>query len=337
MAYLSPHFEQEVFVSYSHGDPRSGTLKDWTLELVRKLERHMWDTGPEFEDFVLWRDEDLDPTSKLTDELKAKVKSSAILFIVMSPHYHKSAWCKDELTWFREQIEERRAQDPGRVFIIRARLTEEREWPGFLRDERGYAPIGFHFHDRQSDTPYCWDGSKADYDEYLKCLGTLRRTLIKHLRDLRIRKQAQAESQAAAPQTHGGTRRIYLHARAEDAPIRQEVHDRLLDDGFEPAGGTPDPGKELIDWMLESKIRIKTAKDCDALALIRAKGDANFPFTLRNIGYYERETIDRARRAPLPCAVLDHSGEELPIDVSGWGIERFDLLNGDWRGEFSNG
>ena len=140
--------------------------------------------------------------------------------------------------------------------------------------------------------------------------------------------------QEAPRYTHSGTRRIYLHARAEDAPIRQEVYDRLLEDGFDPTGDIPAPGKELLDWRLESKIRIKKAKDCDALALIRAKGDEDFPYTLRNIGHYERENIESARRAPLPCAVLDQSEEELAIDFSGWGIERFDLRNGDWRGEF---
>jgi hypothetical protein len=140
--------------------------------------------------------------------------------------------------------------------------------------------------------------------------------------------------QAAPRTTHSGTRRIYLHARAEDAPFRQKIDGLLREDGFDPTGDMPDPGKELLDWRRESKIRIKKAKDCAALALIRAKGDADFPSTLRNIGHYERETIESARRAPLPCAVLDQSDEELPIDVSGWGIERFDLRNGDWRGEF---
>jgi hypothetical protein len=92
------------------------------------------------------------------------------------------------------------------------------------------------------------------------------------------------------------------------------------------------PGKEPTDWRIESKIRIKIAKGCDALALIRAKEDANFPFTLQAIGHYERENIESERGFPLPCAVLDRSGDELPINVSG--IERFDLRKGDWRGEF---
>jgi len=39
MAFLSD-FQHDVFVSYSHGDPLSTRkpLKEWTLELTRKLE-----------------------------------------------------------------------------------------------------------------------------------------------------------------------------------------------------------------------------------------------------------------------------------------------------------
>jgi hypothetical protein len=55
---------------------------------------------------------------------------------------------------------------------------------------------------------------------------------------------------------------------------------------------------------------------------------------LLDIGVDERERIQCARGAPLPCAVLDRSGERLPIDVSGLGIARFDLSNEDWRGKF---
>ena len=44
--------------------------------------------------------------------------------------------------------------------------------------------------------------------------------------------------------------------------------------------------------------------------------------------------IQSARGAPLPCAVLDRSGQALPIDVSSYGIERFDVAKDDWRGKF---
>ncbi len=326
MAYLSPHFENDVFVSYSHGDPRSASkpLKEWTVELVSKLEKHIVALDPEFTGLDIWWDKDLDPTLQLTPELKAKVKSSGILLIVTSPHYLGSRWCKGELTWFSEQIQDR-VQDPERVFIVRAVRTDESKWPKFLRDERGFTQLGFGFHDPQNDEPYCWGGSTENINEYIRSLRTLRTILTKRLRDLHDRAQARvtrAEMQAAPRYIRNGPRRIYLHARTEDAPICLEVQDRLTEVGFNPAIDMTGPGEELRDWRRATKNRIEMAKGFDALALIRAKGDD------------ELEAIAQARGAPLPCAVLDRSGEELPIDVSGWGVEHFDLHNNHWRGEF---
>jgi hypothetical protein len=189
MAYLSPHFEQDVFVSYSHGHPGGeGTLKEWTFELLRKLKGHILDLDIdlEFSDLVIWWDKDLDPTLQLTSELKAKVRSSGILLIVMSPLYLASRWCKDELTWFSEQIQDR-LQDPERVFIVRAVRTDESKWPVFLRDERGFMQPGFGFHGTQNVEPYCWGGSTEDINEYMRSLRTLRIILTKRLRDLRDR------------------------------------------------------------------------------------------------------------------------------------------------------
>jgi len=36
----------------------------------------------------------------------------------------------------------------------------------------------------------------------------------------------------------------------------------------------------------------------------------------------------------MPCAVLDKTGEKLPLDVSGYRIDRFDVNRDTWRGEF---
>jgi hypothetical protein len=90
----------------------------------------------------------------------------------------------------------------------------------------------------------------------------------------------------------------------------------------------------MADWTRESRARIEAAKRCDALALVRGDGDERFIGDLLEIGVDERERIQFARGAPLPCAVLDRSGRTLPIDVSGYGIQRFDLDDSDWRGKF---
>ena len=90
MAFLRPHFEYDVFASYSHGVRGGDTdapLKDWTLELIRRLETDIRAVDTEFDDLHIWRDEQIDPTIHLSDELRGKVKSSGILMIVMSPRY----------------------------------------------------------------------------------------------------------------------------------------------------------------------------------------------------------------------------------------------------------
>jgi hypothetical protein len=339
MAFLRPHFEYDAFVSYSHGVRAGGSdapLRDWTLELIRRLETDIHLVDTEFDDLHIWRDEHIDPTIHLSDELRAKVSHSGILVIVMSPRYLTSTWCKDELSWFRHQIEDR-ARDQGRVFVIRALPTDESAWPEFLRDSRGHALPGFAFHDKQDAAmPYGWRGADTHRDGYVRELGRLQTALMRRLRELRANAERRVKAQApraAAPA--GGTRRIYLHARPEHASVCDEVKRALSQDGIAPLSAVADPGRDMADWTRESRARIETAKRCDALALVRGDGDERFIGDLLEIGVDERERIGAARGATLPCAVLDRSGQGLPIDVSGYGIERFDLASDDWRGRFN--
>jgi hypothetical protein len=67
---------------------------------------------------------------------------------------------------------------------------------------------------------------------------------------------------------------------------------------------------------------------------LRVDGGERFVGDLLDIGVDERERIASARGAPMPCAVLDKTGESLPLDVSPFGIERFDVNRETWRGEF---
>src|SRR5262249_42277227 len=148
--------------------------------------------------------------------------------VVMSPWYLGSAWCKDELAWFRQQVDDRR-RDVGRVFVVRALPTSESSWPEFLLDERGHALVGFRFHEASgrddSDlTPYGWRGSRANNEAYVRELGQLRTALMKRLRDLRSKNEHRIKSSPSGAVTQSlGPRRIYLHARAEHVPVREEV------------------------------------------------------------------------------------------------------------------
>jgi hypothetical protein len=337
MAFLGPYFEYDAFVSYSHGVRPGGTdapLRDWTLELIRRLETDIRLVDTEFDDLHIWRDEQIDPTIHLTDELRGKVDSSGILLIVISPRYLTSSWCRDELDWFRLQVQNRE-RDQGRVFVVRALPSDETAWPDFLRDSRGHALPGFKFHDNQDAMPYGWRGANTNRDAYVMQLGRLQTALMRRLRELRANAKRRAIVEApAAAAPPSAPRPVYLHARREYAAICDEIKRTLTQEGIPAVSPVPDHGLELADFRRESRARIKTARWCDALALLRGDGDERFIDELNEIGIDERARIEAVRGAPLPCAVLDRSGQSMPIDVSGFGIERFDLSRDDWHNKF---
>ena len=79
MAYLEPHFENDVFVSYSQGDPSGvgdSPLKRWTEDLVNKLRADIQSVDTEFDQLQLWMDAQLEPTTPLTAGLRQEVRSS---------------------------------------------------------------------------------------------------------------------------------------------------------------------------------------------------------------------------------------------------------------------
>jgi hypothetical protein len=338
MAFLQPHFDFDVFVSYSHGDPRGlGTspLKDWTRALIRRLEAQILSLDTEFDELKIWMDEQIDPTALLTDELRGKVGSAGILLIVMSKRYLGSSWCKDELDWFAGQIRDR-SGDQGRVFVLRAQATDPNAWPDCLRDGRGHAMPGFTFFSAADGTPLGWPDLHDTNSDFVKEMCRLQTALTRRLRELRARSEQRSRAEAArAPSAAvGGPRRIYLHAPPDHALERDDIRRALSSEGIVPLtaqGGAPGA---MADWQRDATARIETARRCDALALLRADAGDDFVGDLLDIGVDERERIAIARGAPMPCAILDGSGAELPIDVSHFDIARFDTKDDAWRGRF---
>jgi len=150
---------------------------------------------PELQHLNIWRDERIDPTMFLTDEIRRNVRASGILLVVMSAWYLASAWCKDEREWFREQVQDR-SRDQGRVFVIRALHTDEKDWPDFLRDSRGHALPGFKFYDTPDSVPHLWEGHYGNPKAYHQELERLRVTLTRRLRELRADAEHRARTQA---------------------------------------------------------------------------------------------------------------------------------------------
>jgi TIR domain len=351
MAYLSPHFDYDIFVSYSHGDPGGAgesPLKTWSHALIEALIADISSLSDEFDALSVWYDRDLDPTLELTPALRRKVKAAAVLIILMSPRFLRSAWCGDERAWFQNQIEDR-AGDGGRVFVVRVVPTDESVWPAFLRDERGHAIVGFRFHPppRQPEDlvqhyglpdlmPYGWPDVTGRNAAFRGELATLRTALTRRLRELKSLFESRAAVTVPATQTTERPSRIYLHARPEHASLREAIDRELRGRGgcLIVAPPTAGNGSDPAAWINESKARIAAASCCDALALLRVNGDAAFLADFLDVGVDERERIRVARGAPLPCAVLDGSGAPLEADPATFGIERFDLSDPRWQMAF---
>jgi TIR domain len=339
MAYLAPDFDPDVFVSYSHGDclgDGKSPLKEWTRTLFREiLQREIQALHPEFRTLNVWMDDKIDPTALLTAELRDTVSASGVLMIVMSEHYLASSWCHDELEWFRKQIRDR-AGDPGRVFVIRAQKTDPSKWPDFLRDERGNPLIGFTFHDPDNGMPLGWPDLRWVDVEFRKAMAGLHTALTKRLRELRERagQRSRVADAQQSPATATGSRPVYLHALPESEAARADIQLALSSDGIETVTEEPGDGPRLQDMKRESDLRIEAAKRCEALAVVRADKSRRSVVDVLEIGVDERERIAIARGRPIPCAVLDRTGERMPIDVSAYGIDRFDVNKDSWRNEF---
>ena len=263
MSYLAPGSDPDIFVSYSHGDPKGGRapLRMWTHALIRELQDHIRSLETEFKDLHLWMDPDFDPTAKLTEELRKLVSASGVLMIVMSKHYLKSDWCKDELGWFKEHIQSRRVA-AGRVFIVKAQETDTNLWPDFLCDERGHAIQGFVFHDSEDGACPLSFGLKEPDAEYFKALNRLRIWLVKRLRELRDAKCSEPEKNATPSKPTREQRRIYLYARPNEDSERIDIARTLFQDGIVSLTAAGTGGRECLpNWLIEDDGRIRPSQD----------------------------------------------------------------------------
>ncbi len=339
MAYLEPHFEPDVFVSYSHGDPGGlgdSPLKEWTRDLVARLEKSIRALEPEFANLCLWHDEGLDRTAHLTEELRGKVGASGVLMIIMSAPYLLSRWCKDELEWFGPAIQDR-AGGPRRVFIVHAQPTDQDKWPAVLRDDRGHRIPGFALYDPATKYPWRWLGAPCNSDAYFKEFGHLQTALTSRLRELRDRAEKHALAAAAAPPARppGGPRRVYLHAQAECEQARADIGRILAGDGIVALSAPPVASPNIVGFQGDAAARLERARRCEALALLRDGDDERFVWDFLDIADDERRRMEVARGAPMPCAVLDRTGANLPVELTPYtDVTHFDITRGEWRGQF---
>jgi TIR domain len=344
VAYLSPDFDFDVFMSYSHGHVpgvKNPQLRRWSQAMIDSLKANIGSLFTEFDKLTIWDDRSLDPTAAITNELRKTVQRSCLLLIVMSPRYLSSAWCTDEVAWFEHEFAERR-KGVGRIFIVRAVSTDPNKWPNCLKDERGHTDLGFRFHpetDKENVAPYGWPDLVEQNENFYSSLATLTTTLAGRLQEIKksLARQTELVTTKIAAGAVRRPPRLYLHARPEHDALRLSVANDLRAVGCKVVTSVAAAtGGSLADWAAESRARIEALQHCDALTLLRVSADHGFGDELCDIASDERERINVERNAPLPCAVLDASQAPFPMAdfARRKGIELFDLSEPAWQASF---
>ncbi|MFO1120115.1 MAG: TIR domain-containing protein [Rhodospirillales bacterium] len=322
MAYLSPDFDYDLFISYPHGDfdqVGSSRLKTWSqifvAEFVDELRLSL-----EGEQLVVFRDEDkrsgfgIDPTRELPEQLQQAVQTSGLLVVLMSPFYLKSDWCKQEANWFVAEAE-RRQRGNGFIFVARIWPTKAEDWPPELK-----GALGFWFFDRKIGRerpnrvrPFGWaDPIQHDHDgTFRKALGDLVEPAAERLKEMRERweegrREAAAQRRLAEP----SGQILYLYARSTHRRLWERARDELVQAGFAVRPSEPDPDPEQGPEA-EAKAagqRIGLLKQCDALVLLRPQPGDYFYTDLADVGVRDRRNAREDGGGPMPCAVVDFTG-----------------------------
>jgi hypothetical protein len=322
MGYLSPEYSHDLFVSYSHGDldqTGKSDLKTWSQVFVRELEAELR-AVPKFSRIAAFLDEStrsehsLDQILPLSDQVRAAVEGSALLVILMSPHYLNSGWCRDERDWWLAH-HARTGDLRGRVVVLRVWPTDHADWPEPLLDRQDPTAIGFWLHSRESvnhgTRPFGWKGTTSDADartgELLRLVNAIGRRLEQIERDLEVRRQLQR--QAARLMEEEGGQFLYLHAREAHRQVWDRISAELRAQGYIVMPGEPEPTvgdpKKLREVSDERKLLMA---DCDAVLLIGTEDGLALDRDMAAIGRNRRNLARQDSEKLLPCALLDTVG-----------------------------
>ena len=325
MSYVGQPFAHDVFISYSHGDVDGdgiSPLKRWSQAFARELESELR-VHPKFgRDLALFFDQHhhsgqgIDPMASLTDQLRTDIANSALVTVLMSPHYLSSKWCADEREWWLQAQAQLALPTDERIAVARIWPTPD-EWPAGLVDARGHQLVGFFFYDRERaelrPQPFEWpapDGtSKGEFrDNLLELVGWLWQKL-EMLKD-RVAERTAAANDVAKLAGEGQV--VYLHGRLEQAKAWERANEALSQKGFTVFPGEPDPVES--DPKKHQDIRqrrVEILSACDALLLLGSEDGRALDADLVVVGRQDRHSARAVSNRLLPCGLLDFVGASI--------------------------
>jgi hypothetical protein len=323
MSYIGAPFKYDVCVSYSHGDPKgagASKFKSYSQALIRELATEL-KAHPTFgAELSLFFDDSqdsgsgLDRMAGLTSQLRGAMGESAIFTVLMSDHYLRSGWCKDEREFWQSNTASSGLAYNERIALARIWDTTA-SWPAMLVDERGHPLVGVYFYERARlpdyQWPYDWpEPGPQSRDPFRKELLSLVGSIWQQITRLKARMDAHRKAQADVARLIEDTGQVlYLHGRADHADKWTEASEALSKNGFTVFPSEPDVVES--DPVRAQKIRerrVETLSGCDALLLVASKDGPAVEADLVVVGRHDRDSARALGKRPLPCALLDTEG-----------------------------
>jgi hypothetical protein len=339
-AYLDRYgYLHDIFVSYSQGDvdqTGSSLLKRWSAQFVDLLNKNLSTVLPRpasiFLDDSARQDNALDRLALLTDQLKIKIEKSALLQVLMSPHYLRSRWCAKELELWAASQPNRPGNGERRISVARVFETDHKDWASALKDGAGEALLGWWFYPRDgTDFPFGWSlgwEGAAPSESFSAAMnnltGSLRKRLIELEQELALQER---QRNAVAALQAGQATAIYLYGRVEHQARWNQTANHLIGAGIDVRPGAPEP--ETVDE--DEKVRetlARVASRCDAMLLVGADGFA-LDDDIDLIGRDRRNFIRSRFQKYLPCAIVDYDGLGTPPRLHAARNRGIDWLDGN--------
>jgi hypothetical protein len=313
--FLGEPFQHDLFVSYSHGafaGKHDSDLKLWSQKFAMDLRAELAGTG-EFDGISVFldegerSDENVDRTAQLTGQLRDRVTRSALFTLLMTQHYLRSKWCRQELDWWSEKHYPDTLGAGSRVYVCRVRHSEGAAWPEHLKDL-----VGYFCYDRDKNPdkarPFTWKGAQHDLDDYVNLLADVSGEMMQRLRALKgiLDEQRRQEQQARRYADPNGLT-LFLHGRESVKDAWGRACDVLQDAGFFVVPEGPVPVAD--DGGLHPEYHRQLRKS-DGLLLLGAEEGPAIDTDIIVIGRnYRREAI--AEGSSLPGVVVNMVGPGL--------------------------
>jgi hypothetical protein len=328
MSYIGAPFRYDVCISYSHGDPQGkgdtrfkGYSQAFIRELVAELKEEQ-DFGAKLEIFFDdSEDHDcgLNVNSGLTPQLRDAMSQSAVFTVLMSDHYLRSNWCRDERGFWLACKTAAPFGSSERLALARIWDTTL-DWPAELKDERGNQIVGTFFYDRARLPDYKWpyeypEPMRTSRDPFRREMLSMVGAMWKQITNLKKRVDAHAQARLEAAKLQQDTgQAIYLHARDTSAKVWEAAGEALTQAGFAVFPSAPEPiHRDPVKAQEQHDTRVGIMSGCDALLLVGSQNGAAVDEDLIVVGRNDRDSARALGRRPLPAALLDTSQGEVAI------------------------